>query len=400
MRLMPIFSILCYHIIISSSEEIVKNEEGRSHDGTIEGELDCNMRKLFMEMAQQNLHWRHDTKDVFDALELDSRCPDEVYAHHMHSAIIDNDIKLENEEHAYWVYVDPKKGNDKNNSGNYTHPYLTIYRALDDTRHKIPTTKHTKKSIILKSGIHFLNETITLSAPLDNHLTIRGMDEGTWISGGIAINSQTTNWEQSKTNEHVWVANLSSIVNDDTSITGLFTTNPHERMTLARYPNANVEEWDAPKRYIPSFTIKSPIVHYEDPKNVSQYEWIFPNFTTAPKFYSIDLRQIHNPSGHVKNDSSLDEYNIYGTGQGESCASVWGDESSYWCSNISAGGWAEVDVYAAEAGRPNIPVGIKIYNTTLVERFSKWNITKVRGAILHAQHTQSWKVRVSIVFII
>jgi len=394
MRLIPIFSILCYHIIISSSEE-----EGRSHDGTIEGELDCNMRKLFMEMAQQNIPWRHDTKDVFDALELDSRCPDEVYAHHMHSAIIDSsNTKLEKEEeeeeeHTYLVYVDPKDGNDKHNSGNYTHPYSTIHRALYDTRHKIPTTKHnTKKSIILKSGIHFLNETITLTSPLDNHLTIRGMDEGTWISGGIAINSQTTHWEQSKTNEHVWVANLSSIVNDDTSITGLFTTNPHERMTLARYPNANVEEWDAPKRYIPSFTIKSPIVHYEDPKNVSQYEWIFPNFTTVPEFYSIDLRQSNNPSGHVKNDSSMDEYNIYGTGHGGSCASVWGDEPSYWCSNISAGGWAEVDQYAAKAGRPNIPVGITIYNTLLVERFSKWNETKARGAILHVQHTQGWAI--------
>ena len=95
------------------------------------------MRKLFMEMAQQNVHWRHDTKDVFDALELDSRCPNEVYAHHMHSAIIDSsNINEKEEEYTYSVYVDPKKGNDKNNSGNYTHPYLTILRALDDTRHK------------------------------------------------------------------------------------------------------------------------------------------------------------------------------------------------------------------------------------------------------------------------
>ena len=151
------------------------------------------------------------------------------------------------------------------------------------------------------------------------------MDEGTWISGGIAINSQTTHWEQSKTDEHVWVANLSSIVSDDTSITGLFTTNPHERMTLARYPNANVEEWDAPRRYIPTFAgIKSKIVHYEDSKNVSQYEWIFPKYTTTPEFYSIDLTQSNNTSGHVKNDSSLDEYNMYGTGEGGSCASCVG----------------------------------------------------------------------------
>jgi len=44
-------------------------------------------------------------------------------------------------------------------------------------------------------------------------------------------------------------------------------------------------------------------------------------------------------------------YNTFGRGQGGVCATVWGDQPSYWCGNASAGGWAEVDKAAALAGR-------------------------------------------------
>ena len=68
--------------------------------------------------------------------------------------------------------------------------------------------------------------------------------------------------------------------------------------------------------------------------------------------------------------------------------SVWGDEPSYWCSNISDGGWAEVDRAAAEAGRPNIPIGIHIFNETLVKQFKRWS--NASGANFLAQHSQLW----------
>ena len=36
---------------------------------------------------------------------------------------------------------------------------------------------------------------------------------------------------------------------------------------------------------------------------------------------------------------------MYGTGQGGACETVWdaSEAPSYWCGNVSAGGWAEVD---------------------------------------------------------
>ena len=48
-------------------EEKLNNSNGYA-DTNIE--LDCGMRALFYEMAQQKITWRSDMKNVFDALEL------------------------------------------------------------------------------------------------------------------------------------------------------------------------------------------------------------------------------------------------------------------------------------------------------------------------------------------
>ena len=37
--------------------------------------------------------------------------------------------------------------------------------------------------------------------------------------------------------------------------------------------------------------------------------------------------------------------------------------SSYWCSNASSGGWAEVDFQCAAAGQLQLPVGMTINHT-------------------------------------
>jgi hypothetical protein len=39
-------------------------------------------------------------------------------------------------------------------------------------------------------------------------------------------------------------------------------------------------------------------------------------------------------------------------------------QQSYWCSNMSAGGWAEVDAEAVSAGQLGLPVGLT-YNASL-----------------------------------
>ena len=233
---------------------------------------------------------------------------------------------------------------------------------------------------MLREGIHFLNNTITLT-PIDSYLTIRSAypNETVWISGGILIDSNSSDWKRVDSKGNIWVTNLNSL-NVKSGITGLFTIHPHQRMTLARYPNANVEEWDDPKRYVSSHAVD---------------EWMFPEYGEIPKFYTIDLSSEENPTGHIKNDSTMVDYNKFGTGQGGACATVWGDEPSYWCSNVSAGGWAEVDKAAALAGRMNIPRGMillknnsrisgtinDIADDSIFERIQGWSNPK--GGIVH-----------------
>jgi hypothetical protein len=83
---------------------------------------------------------------------------------------------------------------------------------------------------------------------------------------------------------------------------------------------------------------------------------------------------------------------VYSAGVGGVCSTLWGNEASYWCSNSSAGGWAEVDQQAAVSGRLNIPTGMT-YNlsTDVGRRINHWNHSS-EGGIVHAWHSQSWAV--------
>lgn len=360
--------------------------------------LDCGMRRLFLYAARKAVPWRDDMSDVYEALELRSIC-NETNS----TTIGPSSEKLSERSHQHKespnhnskvFYVCPSSGDDSFR-GNHTHPFLTIQRALAAARDASTNVTETdrdennesnivRRTIVLLKGIHYLNETIVLT-PEDSYLTIRtDPDERAWISGGILINSTTTSWEPvSNQSRNIFVANLSSLLslNDgaiSSSFTGLFTINPHQRMTLARFPNANVEEWNSPDRYVPAKVVD---------------EWLFPPFGEVPQFYFLDLSHPDNPTGHVKNDSDLSSYNMYGTGVGGVCSTVWGDSPSYWCSNVSAGGWAEVDQAAALAGRLNIPRGLTLYgNDTeskeMIERIKRWG--DPRGAIIHVSHTQGW----------
>jgi len=96
-------------------------------------------------------------------------------------------------------------------------------------------------------------------------------------------------------------------------------------------------------------------------------------------------------------DSSMEDYNYFGIGQGGACTTVWGDIPSYWCSNVSAGGWAGVDKAAAQAGRMNVPAGMVLVNTTTPGSLefqqrvqTLWKKHSVEGAIFHVSHTQGW----------
>ena len=69
-------------------------------------------------------------------------------------------------------------------------------------------------------------------------------------------------------------------------------------------------------------------------------------------------------------------------------ADLWGEAAdSYWCSNASAGGWAEVDRECAVAGQLQIPDGVTV---NLRHPAAPSARSFAKGALLHAWHSQSW----------
>ena len=98
-------------------------------------------------------------------------------------------------------------------------------------------------------------------------------------------------------------------------------------------------------------------------------------------------------------------YNTWTAGDGGVCPSVWKGQS-YWCSNASSGGWAEVDFQCAAAGQLQLPVGMTINMTTKdltntgpdshrdagqrhdLSRIKSW--ANPEGAVVAAWHSQTW----------
>jgi hypothetical protein len=266
--------------------------------------LDCAMRRLIFDTARKTISWRKDMFDIFSALELNSKCEESYYVMSTSRRRTTETTKWKRRHNrnksdgAYTVFVSPDSGDDAH-SGNRSHPFSSFERGLQATRTftsryqqlnncTTGSTTVPNRTIVLHEGVHYLGKTVVLT-PMDSNLVIRSApNQMAWLSGGKLIKSKDAGWTKTKENGNIWVADLSSL--KISAIAGLFTVEGHERMTLARFPNADVEDWDHPNRYI------SP-------------------FGELPQFYSIDLSKPDNPTGHVKNDSVMDQYNSYGTGQ-------------------------------------------------------------------------------------
>jgi hypothetical protein len=117
-------------------------------------------------------------------------------------------------------------------------------------------------------------------------------------------------------------------------------------------------------------------------------EWHRPEPTTPPDFTFVDFSKSPPPGIPQKNDSAQEGYNWYASGSGGACSDVWGpDAQSYWCSNASQGGWAEVDAECAATGQLQIPVGMAYNTSSILKRFQNISLS---GGIIHAWHSQSW----------
>ena len=168
--------------------------------------------------------------------------------------------------------------------------------------------------------------------------------EEAWLSGGIPI-THKIDWKPMRINPHIMVASLKHLLTDRNvpQVASLFTKD--RSWIRARYPNSDPEihQWgeDSPNRN--NCSISGGLV----------LEWERPPKGTPPAFEYYDFVRNPPPGVPVKNDSTMEEYNLYASGTGGVCMDLWGrGADSFWCSNASAGGWSEVDQECAVTGQP------------------------------------------------
>jgi hypothetical protein len=265
--------------------------------------------------------------------------------------------------------------------GSFDSPWTCIHQALRHARVSLETentlspTPSIHRKIILRQGVHSLKgRTLNLNA-IESHLTITGFPgEEAWISGGLKLASAV--WKPQP--DGIFAANLTDILHGYTLPKTPSLCTSTRRYVRARYPNSDPEIDDWGQTSLQGGDV---------------LEWHLPTAGASPNFTFFDFKT--NPPQGVpfKNDSAMEGYNWYASGKGGVCSDVWGpDADSYWCSNASQGGWAEVDQECAVMGQMQIPAGMT-FNTSADALQPLLNMTSsLGGGYVFAQHSQSWSM--------
>jgi hypothetical protein len=347
--------------------------------------LECGYRKLAFEDAQNKLPLTAAQKlDIFEALELGTLCgegPPDV-ASTASAAAVPSARAI---DMARSVVVDP-----------------SMRGGVAAALRKLRASGGKKDTIVLKDGVHFLNETLTLG-PADSGTTITAAPGAeAWLSGGAPLGKlEWSAAEHPSGSGGVWAASLKGTGVD--KVPGLFTTATHERFVRSRFPNANPEHacWGYSCPDKDTWSLNSDQVA----------EWIKPPPGPPPTPTTYDFSVLPNAADVVKNDSAQGPYNTWTAGDGDLCATVWKGQS-YWCSNASSGGWAEVDFHDSINGQLGLPVGMRVNFTEKDEhnigpntrhckdgaghcnlrhdlsRIKTW--ANPEGAVVAAWHSQTW----------
>lgn len=349
--------------------------------------LDCGMRRFALDYAHWIQPWNEDAdllrQQLYDALELAELCHlDPPLARPRnetrHGPFMSQKAAATCRT-KYCIYVgsaDPKEEATSHRNLSHHMNATTVEQALSFSR---SLGEPAATTIVLGEGVHELKATLALES-IDSGLTLAGpSDQTVWLSGGLGLPADIHWSYDCSVNLQVRVTNLTQLLNGRTlpKLPSLFSRD--RRWNRARYPNGDFEttQWgyNSPGRSKTSIAADQVL------------EWHRPPPGQVPLFTYVDLRT-HDPP---KNDSNMADYNVYASGRGGVCADLWGPEvDSYWCSNASAGGWAEVDQECAVSGQLQIPVALR-YNQSsdLGQMFTAWG-NQLVGAIVHAWHSQTW----------
>ena len=414
-----ILKILILQMIVSHNVvAYVKDTEEQSLLNVTE--LDCNMRVLAFQYARHVQPFRRHDDVVFgqvrDALQLKDLCPD--YFNRTTGMYVPFTQRSRTSPTKQYT---TKRSRHKQMPPTHSTFRICIYvdvavktfrrlvSATDTDIFEVPDiaaalqiSRKLKNpyntQIIFRSGIHYVGSSSNAKNgqhhPIELHsedsgLTLSG-EANAWLSGSVPLPNDDNTWRAAANNQisdAIRVANLTELfrryhITNVPQLPSLF--GPQSRYVRARYPNANpeIDQWgyNSPQRLVYSIAPQE-VLEWHKPKPAG----------LMPTFTYVDLRRNDdNPDRPLKNDSTMEMYNVYSAGVGGVCSLLWGNEPSYWCSNSSDGGWAEVDQQAAVSGRLNIPTGMTYNLSSAVgQRINRWNRSS-EGGIIHAWHSQSW----------
>jgi len=350
----------------------------------------CRASLLQWELSVRYMPERIPLRDAFDALSLGSapggcgltepRAPPSTA---FFTPYTPERLAAECAVGPFWVNA---TGGDDAGAGTKGAPFRTLARALAATRAARPGGRGGVACIALRGGVHFLDETLELRAA-DSGLVVAGYagdgpdapDAPAWVSGGSPLGRLS--WAaynvSAATGSNVWVATLPVGVS---AVPGLnvVTAGPGavpERLWRAMYPNYDLEQF---KGNLPG------------DKDVAQ--WVKPGKFALPTLYYRDLK-----AEGLKDDSTMREYNLVGLGTGGVCGH-WDNPPGEWayvCSNITAGGWEEIERGFASSGQLGFPVGLHV-NTSRLPNALAWRAPPAaptdwsNAPTLTQWHNQGW----------
>lgn len=155
-------------------------------------DIDCSIKSLAWEYAQQIQPWHGNFDSVFDALQLaDCDLTPSSFQDSADIKVSSGVLDRQRDVTGIILYVDSVNGSDEND-GDESSPLATIQKALDNIRTN--READSSNSIILRdTGVHWLHQSLVLSA-LDSGLSIMAYSgETPIVSGGVLLNN--LEWE-------------------------------------------------------------------------------------------------------------------------------------------------------------------------------------------------------------
>jgi hypothetical protein len=317
-------------------------------------DIDCSIKTLAYEYAQQIQWWHGNFQSVYDALQL-SECDNVTLTEYKSTHKSSLSLKAKNEDAVggMTLYVDSVNGSD-DNTGTETSPLQTVQAALDMTRTNKVQSSIGGNSIILRdSGIHWLSESLVLT-PSDSGLNLVAYDgESPILSGGGLLDLDWSEGSPSWLEDgSTYSATLPAAL-DPSIVTQVFADGA--RAIRARHPNANPETQG----------LHTPVTGYFD---ASSGSWLAHNSEPAASEVHID-----EPT---RNGTT---YPTYQMGYGGP-AHRWEGNRSYWATSEPQGGGASTYV---------ITSGVK-FDPSLLPSAGVWGNANAEGAVVHAFHNGYW----------